>query len=942
MAIPLASAVAICSICGEPLNAKGDCLACLLRTGLDESVVKTKPLVSLVLGDFEVEQRADGFYWELGHGAMGVTYLAMDKVLRRRVALKVIDVPAAARGLQSMRERFLREARAAAALRHPNVAAVFQFGASPDASHCYYAMELVEGETLETRVRRDGPLTVELALEIAVQVTRALMAAAAQGLVHRDLKPGNIMLTPDNAATTDLEVKVIDFGLAKAIADAGGEADLTHGEFVGTPNFASPEQFGSGPVDARSDIYSLGATLWFALTGLPPHSGSTIEEMRRGQTRPDPPVEQLVARRVPEPVVKLLRSTLAVDPSKRPASARELMEALESCRRKLAHRISVFYKLTALIAVVAIAVATLFVLRVNRQKITSASARNIAPSASTLTPLPEKSIAVLPFENLNKNEENAFFAEGVQDEILTELAKIADLKVISRTSVMKYKSDLERNLREIAKTLGVSHVVEGSVQRAGARIRVSVQLIDARSDTHLWAEHYDRDFADVFAIQSEIAQQIADQLRVNLSPTERASIAEPPTADLIAYALYSEARALGWGKLGWGNWDGAEKTFARKLELLKEATQRDPNFALAHCALAQTQDDLYEQTGDRAHLELAKNAVDVALRLRPDLGKTHLELARYYFYAREFDRAHDELAVARRTLPNDSEAIFLAARIDRRQNRWEDSLANLQKASELDPRNTEIDYHLKRNYRQMRRYTEWEQRFVQESDPDPAQTFWIKLERAELKLDEGDPAAAQALLAEVPLNFSPTSEVWDIRFMTALYLRDYDAANRVIGATPAKFADDVLGGQPPESWADGLIARLRGDKQKAEAMFAAARKRVEATWGDKNKNEEYFALAARCDAGLGLKEDAITEAQRAVDLKPIAKDSVDGPDLVANLALVYAWTGERHRALEQLEIVAKIPAGPSYGDLRFNPCWDSLRGDKRFDKIVAAAKAASR
>jgi serine/threonine-protein kinase len=924
------------------LNAKGDCLACLLRTGLDESVVKTKPLVSLVLGDFEVEQRADGFHWELGHGAMGVTYLAMDKVLRRRVALKVIDVPAAARGLQSMRERFLREARAAAALRHPNVAAVFQFGASPDASHCYYAMELVEGETLETRVRRDGPLTVELALEIAVQVTRALMAAAAQGLIHRDLKPGNIMLTPDNAATTDLEVKVIDFGLAKAIADAGGEADLTHGGFVGTPTFASPEQFGSGPVDARSDIYSLGATLWFALTGLAPHSGSTIEEMRRGQTRPDPPVEQLVARKIPASVIKLLRSTLAVNPAQRPASARELMGALESCRRKLAHRISVFYKLTALIAVVAIAVATLFVLRVNRQKITAAAVSKIAPSASTLTPLLEKSIAVLPFENVSKNEENAIFAGGMQDEILTNLAKIADLKVISRTSVMKYKSDLERNLREIAKTLGVSHVVEGTVQRAQGRIRVSVQLIDARTDTHLWAEHYDRDFADVFAIQSEIAQQIADQLRVKLSPTERASIADPPTADPIAYALYSEARALGWGKLGWGNWDGAEKTFARKLELLNEATQRDPNFALAHCALAQTQDDLYEQTGDRAHLELAKNAVDVALRLRPDLGETHLELARYYFHAREFDRAHDELAVARRTLPNDSEAIFMAARIDRRRNHWDESLANLQKASELDPRNTEINYHLKRQYRQMHLYGEFEQRFAHESDPDPAQSFWIKLERAELKLDEGDPVAARALLAQVPLNFSPTMEVWDIRFMTALYLRDYDAANRVIGATPVKFADDVLGGQPPESWVDGLIARLRGDKQKAQGMFAAARKRVDATWRDKNKNEEYFALAARCDAGLGQKNEAIAEARRAVDLIPIAKDSLNGPDFVTNLALVYAWTGERDLAIEQLQTVAKIPAGPSYGDLRFNPYWDSLRGDKRFEKIVAAAKAASR
>src|SRR5947207_3179384 len=279
---------------------------------------------------------------------MGVTYLAIDKVLHRRVALKVIDVPAAARSAQALVGGFLREARAAAAPRLPNVAGVSQFGASPDASHCYYAMEVVEGETLEARVRRDGPLNAKSALEIAIQITRALMAAAANGLIHRDLKPGNIMLTPSNAAPTELEVKVIDFGLAKAIADAGGETDLTHGEFVGTPNFASPEQFGSGPVDARSDIYSLGATLWFALTGLAPHSGKTLEEIRDRKMRDDLPVAQLNARKVPEPLVKLLRSTLAIDPGERPASARELMEALESCRRKLTRHVGVAYQKPAL------------------------------------------------------------------------------------------------------------------------------------------------------------------------------------------------------------------------------------------------------------------------------------------------------------------------------------------------------------------------------------------------------------------------------------------------------------------------------------------------------------------------------------------------------------------------------------------------------------------
>src|ERR1051326_1131633 len=341
MGKPLASAVGVCSICGKPLNTKGDCLACLLRTGLQEPAVKRKPAI-LAFGDFEVAQRSDGACWELGRGAIGVTYLAADKVLRRRVALKVIEVPPAARGSQAVRDRFLREARAAATLRHPNVAAVFQFGTSPDATHCYYAMELIEGETLAARVRRDGPLDAKEALKVAIQIAGALMAAAAHDLIHRDLKPSNIMLTSDS------EVKIIDFGLAKAITDAAGDMDLTHGEFVGTPTFASPEQFEGGPVDARSDIYALGGTLWFALTGLAPHPGKTLEEIRDRKTRDGLPVAQLIARKVPDPLVKLLRSTLAIDPAKRPASARELIKVLEFCRRNLTRRIGASSEETAL------------------------------------------------------------------------------------------------------------------------------------------------------------------------------------------------------------------------------------------------------------------------------------------------------------------------------------------------------------------------------------------------------------------------------------------------------------------------------------------------------------------------------------------------------------------------------------------------------------------
>ena len=553
-----------------------------------------------------------------------------------------------------------------------------------------------------------------------------------------------------------------------------------------------------------------------------------------------------------------------------------------------------------------------------------------AENLTAITP-PEKSIAVLPFENLSKDEQNAFFAGGVQDEILANLAKVADLKVISRTSTMKYKGDLERNLREIAKILGVSHVVEGSVQRAGGRVRVNVQLIDARNDAHLWAERYDRDVSDVFAIQSEIAERIAIQLRAKLSVAEKAAIEERPTADLVAYAYYTKANEINI----YDNWEDEEKSASQKVELLEKATQRDPNFALAYCALAKAEADL-------GNFELAKKAAEAALRVRPDLGEGHRELARYCYYIRDFDRAHDELIVARGRLPNDSETFRIAAEIDRIQNRWDASLANLQKAIELDPRNVEVAWHLQRSYLRMRRYSELEQLLTKEGASHGQEDPWINMVLAEIKLAQGDPVAAQSLLEQVPLDFSPTVEIWDTRFTAALYLRDYDAADRVIAATPARWAE-VIGREHPKSWAYGEIARARDGKQKALAVFAAARKKMDATLGDKPKDEWYFALAAGLDAGCGRKEEAIREALHAVDLKPIAKDSYWGPALVTNLALVYAWAGERDRALEQLEIVATLPGlGPTYGDLCFNPCWDSLRGDPHFDNIVAAAKAASR
>jgi eukaryotic-like serine/threonine-protein kinase len=900
---------------------------------------KADSLVSQTIGHYKISE-------PIGTGGMGEVYLATDTVAGRRAALKLL--PLRFTGDAERLKRFGQEARAVVGLNHPNVVTVYEIG--EENSIHYIASELIEGETLRDRLTR-GSLQLSEALDVAIQIASALTAAHRAGIVHRDIKPENIMLRPDGY------VKVLDFGIAKLAEqelptsmpkdEALFLVETNLGSVLGTVRYMSPEQARGGHIDKSTDIWSLGVVLYEMVTGHAPFSGDTPKEVMSSILGKEPAPLTRYIKHTPAELQQIVSKTLRKERTERYQSVGEMLQALKNLRHKLElkavpswlrwARSPATLVLVVLVAALATAMATLFLFRINRQKITSAAAGNIAPSAAAVTQLPEKSIAVLPFENLSKSDENAFLAGGVQDEILTNLAKVADLKVISRTSVMKYKSGLERNLRDIAKALGVSHVVEGSVQRAGGRVRVSAQLIDARNDTHLWAEHYDRDVADVFAVQTEIAQQIADQLKVNLSPAEKAAIAERPTADPVAYAFYTQAKAID----DEGDWEGADRSLNRKAELLEKATQRDPNFALAYCALAKAQCDLYSVTGPEslpgAHLELAKKAADAALRVRPDLGEAHLELARYHFYSGDhtgdFDRAREELTVARRKLPNDSKALFIAARIDRRQNRWDDALANFQKAKELDPRNTEVAFWCRDTYRDMRRYNEFEQLVTKDAASGLLRDPWTQLWLAEVKFDQGDPVAAQSLLEQVPLDFSPIQVVWEIRSKAALYLRDYDAADRVIAAIPAKFAD---------RWPDGLVALARGDKQKAQSIFLDARKRLDATWGDKVKDAEYFAQVSIFDAGLGRKEEAIREARHAVDLKPIAKDSLQGPRVVRDLALVYAWTGERDRALEQLEIVAKIPAGPTYGDLRFNPCWDSLRGDPRFDKIIAAAKAASR
>src|SRR6266498_1203664 len=944
----MATILRVCRKCGAKILAdapEGLCTGCVLETEIGNFAdalagvadpgstdlapdnadavpqVKTAARVAKMLGelgDYELLE-------EVGRGGQGVVFRARQKSLNRIVALKVIGLGQWA--TKAHLRRFRLEAEAAASLDHPCIVPIYEVGERD--GQCYFSMKFVEGGQLDEVVRR-APISIRQAAELIAKLARTVPYAHEHGILQRDIKPGNILLDAKG------EPHLTDFGLARLLET---KSTVTHTmDVLGTPSYMAPEQAvgNNARVSSATDIYGLGAVLYQLLTGHPPFAGGTTYETVRLVLDTEPRQPRLWNPKIDCDLATICLKSLEKDPQRRYSSALALAEDLERWLKHepiRARRTGIFTRGRKWVRrnpTSALLVASLVALA-------AAIGAMIWKTEFVHRP-PATGIAVLPFEDLSKDEENASFAGGVQDEILTNLAKVADLKVISRTSVMKYKSDLERNLREIAKTLGVSHVVEGSVQRAGGRVRVNVQLIDARNDAHVWAEHYDRDLADIFGIQNEIAQQIVNQLRAKLSAAEKAAIAERPTADLAAYSLYTKAKEIDI----WGNWEGAEKSANKEVELLEKAIQRDPNFVFAYCALVKAQLDVFDVTEDPRYLELAKKAAEAALRLRPDLGEAHREVARYCYYARDYDRARDELTVARARLPNDSETFRIAGEIDRIQNRWDASLANLQKASELDPRNIEVAWHLGRTYFRMRRYSELEQFMTkQAASGGPLEDPWIKMVLAEIKLAQGDPVAAQSLLEQVPLDFSPTGEIWDTRFTAAFYLRDYDAANQVIAATPAKWADFIFDG--PSGWAEGQVALARGDKQKAQSILLDARKRLDATGGDERKTADYFMQIAELDAGLGRKEEAIREARRAVDLKPIAKDSLQGPGVATTLALVYAWTGERDRALEQLEIVATIPGkGPTYGDLRFNPCWDSLRGDKRFDKIVAAAKAASR
>jgi TolB-like protein/Tfp pilus assembly protein PilF len=1405
----------VCARCGSQLssseNTKEFCVACLLHTALGGNDVDHAARRRR-FDQYELVTDSDGAPVELGRGAMGVTYKAFDTNLRCEVALKVIHPRFLAD--ESSRARFLSEARAAAQLRHRNIASVFHLGS--ERGEYFYAMELVEGETVESRIRRKGPIDCATALDIALQITRALIATGSRQFVHRDVKPSNVMLCTE--ADGAIVAKLIDFGLVRGITEqfaratasparqfvdrrnpsrrtAGGSDGLVMPRarigFIGTPHFASPEQFGGETTDARSDIFSLGVTLWFMLTGKLLFDG-TRDEIRRKQISGALPLDQL--KGIPRAVVGLIKHMLDVDPAQRPQSSGALKEQLHKCiaaidtakqkqRRRFAY---------SALAAASIIIGTLAASYIFQRKVVSSSAGEIVPDKSiavlpfanrirepdgayfvdgirsqivarlvkiaklkvvsgsptqryqstpenpaqvaeelgvadilqgsvekqgekfriavrlidgkknvdlwsksydrtfakivelesdvarqaavelrlkltepekrvidkpatsnpraydaylkgryvwlqrnydsfqqakeyfeqaialdpsyakayagladayqflavsdprsskenyekarsaykraleleptlaeahasaglvamnydwdwplaeqelrraialgpnealfydwyaeylmavgrtdeslanmerareldassvlinsdlgkllwfarrydeaepqlketllmdpnftqahwwlgltyvmkhrfddaiaefslpertpTGTPawgrglsgyacamagrkreaeqmlekikndlsrgddvpimltyiglgdkdralaclerdyenhcttmislksnpvydplrsdprfidlmrrvglasgwntpgevVPEKSIAVIPFENLSDEKESTVFADGVQDDVLTKLAKVADLKVIGRTSVMQYRG--KRDLRQIGLELGVSHVLEGTVRRSGEKVHVNAQLVDTRTGMDVWAEEYDRDLNEMFAIEADLAQSIVRQLRPNVSALETLAMQERPTADLVAYDLYTRAKNLDLAAT-FGDKVRGDYLF-QAADLLNQAVTRDPSFFQAFCELARVHDRLYVRGYDHtaARLALAEAAVQTASRLRPDAGETHLARAEnLYAGYLDYDGALAELQVARQSLPNDARVFQLMGRVQRLQGRWDESTRNLERALELSPRDLEMVRQIVISYDLLGRSAE-EASLLDRALAIEPNHVEMKVLRASLDLGlKADTKPLHHVIDEIrarnPESVRGIASQW---LVCALAERDAASATTALIAGGESPFSDMPTNRP---FVEGLIARMTKDDQKARAAFAAARAEQEKVVQSQPNFGPPWCVLGLIDAALGRKEEALREGRRAVELNPVEKDAMRNPMMVEFLAMIAAWTGDKGLACEQLAIAVRPPSWIGYGDLKLLPWWDPLRGDPRFEKIVAS------
>ena len=929
---------------------------------------------------FEVLRREDGSLWSLGAGAMGQTFKALDTRLRCAVALKVIQPEILGRGAAT-HERFLREARTAASVHHPNIARVFHLGTLTD-GQAFYAMEFIEGMTVAEWVGRNGPVPILLALEITLQVTRALVAAAEADLVHRDIKPANLMLTRAGVAgceawsdrdLADLEhavysasspplVKVIDFGLART-SKRGLNGPLTlEGDFVGTPQFASPEQFGqdTDTIDSRSDIFSLGCTLWFLLLGQAPFGGASFEAIQRAKSDALP-VKTLRAAAIPPPVIDLLKTMLARDANKRPQSPASLAKAIVQCRRELLAesellnraalglRDSLFIRrdIPPTRRLISWMVLTMVVLLSVGGLFWSASSRFQAskspPKAGVIgrvdsdaiaAAAPEQSVAVLPFTNLSDDRTNAYFTEGLQDSILTRLAKLASLKVTSGSSTRPYQAK-PVDAAEIARQLGVSYLLQGSVQKAGNTVRVNVQLIRAATAEHVWADSYDRPLDNMFTVESEVAQAVAVRLHAKLSGEDRLALSVKPTQNPEAYDAY--LRGLAFILRPYTTQVDSEEA----VRAFQEAVRLDPDFALGWAWLARAASFTYLRQYYDPKSPMPVVAREASLRataLQPDSSETALAQGYVLYYCeRNYEGAAASFGRAHRLSPNDSKALEAHASVSRRLGHWRQALDDFAQALVLNPRDPSLILSIAETHADLRRFDDALKYYALAHDvvPDNNEVWY---QAADIHLARGDlPGAAASLRKAHP---DPSDGPPEKQLEAWLYERHFDAgiaALRAYLALPNLPADDHI-------WAQGRLAWFEdfaGDTAAARRDWTEVRAALEPAFREDTRDTLRFAWLAFARVALGERTGAVTLARTLHRNVAEGGNLIEAPGVEEILARVLVRTGQLDEAAS---ILGSLLSKPYIGmlnashpltraSLRLDPEWDPLRKNRRFAKL---------
>src|SRR5438876_6191633 len=917
------SASRVCGKCGSKIFAdapQGFCGLCLFKTGLgpldedDESFGSSPVGMPTDFEDYELLK-------EIGRGGQGVVYRARQKSLNRTVALKVIGV--GHWDTEAHLRRFRLEAEAAASLNHPFIVPIHEIRERNGC--CYFSMNLVEGGQLDEAVKRQV-ISIRRAVELIAKLARTVHYAHENGILHRDIKPGNVLLDKEG------EPHLTDFGLARLVETEGSVTRTT--EMLGTPSYMAPEQAnGNAEVTAAADIYGLGAVLYQLLTGSPPFVPRSTYATLRLLVETDPRQPRLLNPKVDRDISTICLKCLEKDPKRRYSSALALAQDLE---RWLRHE-PIQARRTGLLPR-----GKKWLHRNPSNAFAGASLAGLIAALSVMIwksdfvhPPPTTGIAVLPFENLSDNKENAFVADGIQDDILTKLAKIADLKVISRTSVMSYRGT--RDMRQISRALNVSHVLEGSVRRQADRIHVNTQLVDARNDTHVWAEEYDRDLNDIFAIQGEIAQKVAEQLHAKVSSVEKSAIAHAPTSDIAAFDLYTRAKNL---FLAATNSNSGKENLLEDADLMNQALARDPSHFDAYCQLGGIHDLLYILGQDQSprRLGLAEAAVDAALRLRPNAGEAHLaRVANLYSGYLNYDEALNELELARKSLPNDCRVFELVGLIDNRRGKFEEALTQLEHAMELDPRNVYRLEQIAQTYYYLRRYPEERAAYDRALAIDP-NNVQIRIYRADLDLNwKADTRAVHEVIDSLRDN-NPRAihQVADSWVSCALADRDVAAARAALLAAGENTLVNEHAVHFNHWFVEGIIAGLEHDQQKKRAAFESARAEQEKIVQAQPDYAPPLCVLGVIDAALGRKQEALSECRRAVELLPAQKDAFNGPLMTQWFAISAAWVGEKDLAVEPLAQVVSYPSSLSYGNLKLLPFWDPLRGDPRFEKIVAS------